>query len=241
MNDSLFEPNFNEEHNKKLKKEIIMYLSFIITILIIISIYTLVIYKKGIWVKKFEIKEIKNIASASLGNEDAKLKNNFNINYLNDIYITFENKNDNIKKITFKNIKIDSNNDISIHKFATNKKLFEENSLNLEKERTIDFKIPKNEQDIITSFRVKNNGIAQIKIDSNYEGKASLSLLKDKIQDINKYNYELEIDILITLKNDQILKGHLLIKNPETLDLNKEMNVFYIDPKNVKFGYKIKN
>lgn len=241
MNDSLFEPNFNEESNKKLKKQIIIYLSFIGIMLLIILIYTFVMYKKGVWLKKFEIKEIKNITSASLGNEDAKLKNNFNINYLNDIYITFENKNDNIKKIIFKNIKINSNNNISIHKFATNKKLFEENSLDIEKEKIIDFKIPENEQEIITSFRIKNSGIAQMKIDTNYEGKPSLYLLKNKIKDNNQYNYELELDILVTLKNDQVLKGHLTIKNPETLDLDKEMNIFYIDPKNVKFGNKIKN
>lgn len=239
MNNQIFEPNFEEEYNNKIKKQLVAYICFIIIIVIAILIYSLTLLKRGLWTKEFELSEIKKIVSASIGNEIKDKKDTFNLNCTEDIYISFLNKKQNIKEIKLKNFKTNSKNNISIHKFSNENALFEEEGL--KENEIICFKIPQNQEKIITSFRIKNLGVSDIKIKKNYVGKPNLKLLKEfQNKDKEKLDYEIEFDIEIKLKNGESLITHLKIENDKNLDFSKEMDIKYLDINNIRFHYNKK-
>lgn len=225
----LFEPDLDSK--KSYKKHMIIYLVFIIIVIISLTCYAIFSSLVNPWKKFFELKEIKTVLTASVGkNLSSK---DFGIDFIKDFYFNFENKNINsknsIKKICFKNIEIldetgkkpDFN--IIIYQKDHNNKYV---PLKEEQKNIIEYEITEPDKEIVLVFRTKNENLAQMQIDSNYEAKQRLSLLKDKINEENKkqINYIVKLNIEVELMNGKTFTTEQKIM-PDN-EINFDSNIF---------------
>lgn len=237
MEDVLFKTNFepNFEYDNKYKKYIIIYIIFIATILLSLIILGVINLVKGPWKSDFELKEIKVIRTAAIGEEDETQKNKFNLDFINDIYFTFSSKNkkNNIKTILFEDINIKSENKIDLYKRDNKDNIFSNNKLNLEdkKEKTLEFSVPKKQTELTSAFRIKIPEVSSMQVDHSIEIKPNLLLLKNENKEkfFKKTDYELTFNIIVELEDGRKYISKYKYQPEIEINFENELDIKYLD------------
>lgn len=233
MDDFLFEPNLE---NSKYKMQLIIYFAFISIILISLISYGAIILAKGEWKQHFELKEIKCIKTAAIGKESQENKNEINIDYINDFFFNFNNKENKIKKIILKDVELEKNGEINLYKLKNEKDVLIEKATDLQKTNKLEYIVPSDQNEIIVPIRVKVNDISKLYVEHSTEIKSSLNLLKDKVnQDtINKQKYKLKFNIIVELEKGKKYKSQFEYTSDDIINVEKEIDINYLD-NNIKF------
>lgn len=233
MDDFLFEPNLE---NAKYKTQLIIYFAFVLIILIAFISYGIIILAKGEWKQHFELKEIKCIKTAAVGKESEENKNEINIDYINDFFFNFNNKENKIKKIILTDVEIEKNGEINLYKLKNENDLLKEQDIDLKKANKLEYAVPNDQNEVIIPLRVKVHDISKFQVDHSVEIKSSLDLLKDKVnQDaVNKQKYKLKFNIIVELEKGKKYKSQFEYASDNLINVEKEIDINYLDS-NIKF------
>lgn len=233
MDDFLFEPNLE---NSKYKMQLIIYFTFVLLILIAFISYAIIIHAKGEWKQHFELKEIKCIKTASVGKENQENKNEINIDYINDFFFNFNNKENKIKKIILTDVELENNGKINLYKLKNDNDVLTEKDIDFKKINKIEYVVPSDQKEIIVPLRVKVHDISKFQVEHSIEIKSSLNLLKDKVnQDtINKQKYKLKFNIIVELEKGKKYKSQFEYTSNDIINVEKEIDINYLD-NNIKF------
>lgn len=233
MDDFLFEPNLE---NSKYKMQLIIYFAFVLLILIAFISYGIIIHAKGEWKQHFDLKEIKCIKTAAVGKENQENKNEINIDYINDFFFNFNNKENKIKKISLTDIELENNGKINLYKLKNKNDVLTEKDIDLKKTNKIEYAVPSDQSEIIVPLRVKVHDISKFKVEHSIEIKSSLNLLKDKLnQDtVNKQKYKLKFNIIVELEKGKKYKSQFEYISNDIINVEKEIDINYLE-NNIKF------